>query len=159
MPRSGFPSPLGAEGELALDGLVGAGAGPGPEAARVVVVDAAARVVAVVELARPDLPAVVPVVADDTAAPGTAAGGATVVAVVSAVGTPDVVVLLGGPAMANWPPRRNEGGPLWVTLYPITPAARTVTEAAPARTFTRKERPCNTGLGPPSGLTALIGAA
>ncbi|HKY76971.1 MAG TPA: hypothetical protein VJS45_12575, partial [Acidimicrobiia bacterium] len=84
--------------------------------ARVVVVAAAARVVAVVELACPDLPAVVPVVADDTAEPGTAAGGTAVVTVVSAVGTPEVVVLSGAPAMANWPPRRNDGGPLWVIL-------------------------------------------
>jgi hypothetical protein len=78
----------------------------------VVVVAAAARVVIVVELACPFLGAVVPVVADDATEPGTAAGGAAVVAVASAVGTPDVVVLFGGPAMANWPPFRKEGGPL-----------------------------------------------
>jgi hypothetical protein len=98
-----------------LDGLVGVGVGAGPEAARVVVVAPAGRVVTEVEVACPALAAVVPVVADDAADPGTAAGGAAVVAVVSAVGAPDVVVLSGGPAMANWPPRRNEGGPLCVT--------------------------------------------
>ncbi|HEU5449328.1 MAG TPA: hypothetical protein VFW57_09980, partial [Acidimicrobiia bacterium] len=102
--------------ELGLDGLAGVGAGPGPEAARVVVVAPGARVVAVVELVCPGLRAVVPVVADDATEPGTAAGGAAVVAVVSGVGTPEVVVLFGAPAMANWPPRRNEGGPLWVIL-------------------------------------------
>jgi hypothetical protein len=111
VPRAGLPTPLGpADG---LDGLVGVGAGPGPEAARVVVVAAAALVVTVVELAALR---VVPVVADDAVDPGTAMGGAAVVPVVSAVGRPEVVVLLGGPAMANWPPRRNEGGPLWVIL-------------------------------------------
>jgi hypothetical protein len=101
-----------------LDGPVGVGvgAGAGPEAARVVVVALADRVVTVVELAVPELRAVVPVVAEVAVAPGTAIGGAAVVPVVSAVGATEVVVLPGGPATANWPPRRNDGGPFWVIL-------------------------------------------
>ena len=148
VPTAGLPTPVGAGGEVG----VGVGAGAGPEAARVVVVAAATRVVTVVELADAAVRAVVAVVLEDAVAPGTAMGGAAVVPVVSEVGT--LVVLLGGPATANSPPFRNEGGPLWVIWYPITPAARTVTEATPARTFTRNERPCNTELGPPSSLTA-----
>jgi len=38
------------------------------------------------------------------------------VTVVSGLGRPEVVVLPGGPATANCPPRRNDGGPLWVIL-------------------------------------------
>jgi hypothetical protein len=73
--------------------------------------------VAVVGLAAPGLRAVVAVVLDGAAGPvvpGWAA--APVVAVVSAGAAAVELVLLGGPATANWPPRRNEGGPLWVNL-------------------------------------------
>src|SRR5687767_11143829 len=70
VPRSGLPSPVGADGEVGLDGPVGVGVGAGPEAARVVVVALADRVVTVVELAVPELRAVVPVVAEVAVAPG-----------------------------------------------------------------------------------------
>ena len=48
---------------------------------------------------------------------------AAVVAVVSVPGALELVVLPGGPATANWPPRRNDGGPLCVICQPMTPAA------------------------------------
>jgi hypothetical protein len=110
-----LPIPVGAEGGVGLDGLVGVGVGAGPEAARVVVVAPADRVVTVLELAGP-VRVVVAVVADDAVEPGTPIGGAAVVTVVSGLGRLEVVVLPGGPATANCPPRRNDGGPLWVIL-------------------------------------------
>ena len=61
--------------------------------------------------------AVVAVLLDEAGpvVPGWAAG-APVVAVVSAAADVAAVVLGGPPALANWPPRRNDGGPLWVNL-------------------------------------------
>jgi len=54
------------------------------------------------------------VVLDDGAvAPGGA--GAPVVAVPAAAAV-ELVVVLGGPATANSPPFRNDGGPLWVIV-------------------------------------------
>jgi hypothetical protein len=132
-----------------LAGVLGAGAGceapvtvvvgAGPEAARVVVV-AAARVVTVVGLAAR---AVVAVLEDD---PGTGFDGtaAAMVAVVVAAGSAVELVVLGGPALANSPPRRNDGGPLCVSLYPATPAARSATEETPATIFTRLDGPRDT---------------
>jgi hypothetical protein len=74
--------------------------------------------VAVVGLAAPALrAAVVAVVLGEAVGPvvpGWAA--AVVVAVVSAVEPVELVVLEGAPATANSPPRRKEGGPLWVSL-------------------------------------------
>jgi hypothetical protein len=98
-----------------LAGLAVVGVGAGPDAARVVGVARAA--VAVVELAAPAFRAVVAVVlgaAVGPVVPGWAA--AAVVAVVSAVAPVELVVLEGAPAPANSPPRRKEGGPLWVSL-------------------------------------------
>jgi hypothetical protein len=87
--------------------------GAGPDAALVVAVTPLGREVAVVGLLR----AVVALLLE-TAAVVVVAGwlGAAVVVVVSAPRAVVLVVLLGAPAMANWPPRRNEGGPLWVSL-------------------------------------------
>lgn len=88
------------------------GVGAGPDGARVVGGVALAGDVAVVVLADPALRAVVAVVLDaGVVAPGWA--GAAVVAV-SAAATVELVVGLGGPAMAKSPPFRNDGGPLWV---------------------------------------------
>lgn len=120
----------------------GVGVGAGPDGARVVAVPAAEREVTVVELARPLRRAVVAVLLGAVAADVGVDGGAeaaAVVAVVSVPGALELVVLPGGPATANWPPRRNDGGPLCVICQPMTPAAMTVTEARPATTFTRKE--------------------
>lgn len=86
--------------------------GAGPDAARVVVVALAAEVT-VPGLAARGLRAVVAVVLDAAVVPGCAAA---VVADVSAVAAVELVVVLGGPAMANWPPFRKDGGPLWVSL-------------------------------------------
>jgi hypothetical protein len=80
----------------------------------VVVAPAAAREVTVVGLAALRVVAVVPGARLEPVAAG--AVGAVVVADVSLVLTLELVVLSGGPAMANWPPRRNAGGPLWVSL-------------------------------------------
>jgi hypothetical protein len=75
---------------------------------------ALARDVVVLVPAAAAFRAVVAVVLDAGAvAPGWA--GAAVVAV-SAAAAVELVVVLGGPAMANSPPFRNEGGPFWVIL-------------------------------------------
>jgi len=61
--------------------------------------------------------AVVAVLPGEAAGPVLAGRLAPVVEVVSGLaGAVEAVVLLGAPAMANWPPRRNDGGPLWVSL-------------------------------------------
>jgi hypothetical protein len=90
--------------------------GAGPDRARVVDVAAAERDVTVLGLAAPRARAVVAVLLDDAGAvlPGTAAG--TEVIVVSDVAAVMLLVLVGGPATANWPPRRNDGGPLSSSL-------------------------------------------
>jgi hypothetical protein len=105
-----------------LAGVLGAGAGcegpvtvvvgAGPEAARVVVV-AAARVVTVVGLA---VRAVVAVLEDDPGMGFIGTAAAMLVVVVAAGSAVELVVLLGGPAMAKLPPFRKDGGPLWVSL-------------------------------------------
>jgi hypothetical protein len=69
-----------------------------------VVVVARAREVTVLGLG---LRAVVAVVLD-----AVVAGGAVVVEEISAGAAVELVVVLGGPAMANWPPFRKDGGPL-----------------------------------------------
>jgi hypothetical protein len=80
------------------------------------------------------------------AAPVVAVGAAAaVVAVVSTAAAVELVVP-GAPALANWPPRRKDGGPMWVSLYPATPATSSVTDDTPAMTFTRKEGPRDTAL-------------
>jgi hypothetical protein len=70
--------------------------------------------VVVLVLADPALRAVVAVVLDAGAVPPGWAGAGVVA--VSAAAAVELVVVLGGPAMANSPPFRNEGGPLWVIL-------------------------------------------
>jgi hypothetical protein len=83
----------------------------------VVAVAPARLEVAVVGLVTPGLRTVVEVVLDDAVVPVVPGWAAVaVVAVVSAVAGDELVVLLGPPAMANWPPRRKDGGPLWVRL-------------------------------------------
>jgi len=113
-----LPGALGCPGGGAgLAGAVGVGVGAGPDAARVVGVDAAGPEVPVVGPGVAALRAVVAVVLDGAAgpvAPDWAA--APVVAVVSAAAAVVEVVELGPPVAANWPPRRKEGGPLWVSL-------------------------------------------
>jgi hypothetical protein len=81
----------------------------------VVGVLAAGPEAAVVGLAVPGLRAVVAVVA---AAVGLVVpAGAAVVPVVAVDSTAALGAVLGGaPETANWPPRRKEGGPLWVSL-------------------------------------------
>jgi hypothetical protein len=80
----------------------------------VVVVAAAALVVSEVGA----LPVrVVAVVADDAVGAGlTGWAAGTLDDVLATVSTLELVVLIGGPATANSPPRRKEGGPLWVSL-------------------------------------------
>ena len=93
------------------------GVGAGPDAPRVVVVAPAARDVTVLGLAPPDLRAVVAVVPDARLwAVVAGAVGAVVVEELSAVAAVELVVVLGGPAIANCPPFRKDGGPLWVIL-------------------------------------------
>jgi hypothetical protein len=119
VPTAGLPGPLcWLGGGAGVAGLVGPGVRAAPDEARVVAVAAVGPDVAVVGPAEPVLRAVVAVVLDDALEPGVPGwAAAAVVAVVSAVATVEVVVpLLGGPAVANWPPRRKEGGPLWVSL-------------------------------------------
>jgi len=108
------PGWLGA-GAGAVD--FGAVVGTGPDAARVVGVAARGPDVAVVAPGVAALAAVVAVVLDDAGAvaDGSAAAVVAVAPVVPVVASVDEVEL-GGPATANWPPRRNEGGPLWVSL-------------------------------------------
>ena len=88
------------------------GAGAGPDAARVVVVALGRADVTVVLAVALRVVAVVAGAALETVVEGWVAA---VVAEVSAV-SEELVVLLGGPATANWPPFRNDGGPLWVIL-------------------------------------------
>jgi hypothetical protein len=86
--------------------------GAGPEPARVVVVTPAARAeVTVVGAAAAFRVVTVVLGALEAVVEGCVAA---VVADVSVTTSVELVVLLGGPAMANWPPRRNDGGPLWV---------------------------------------------
>jgi hypothetical protein len=88
--------------------------GAGPEGARVVAVTPVAREVAVVGagLALPVV-ALVEGTVELAVTPATAAGVLVVVSMLAAV---ELEVLPGGPATANSPPRRNDGGPLWVIL-------------------------------------------
>ncbi|HYH51657.1 MAG TPA: hypothetical protein VEG38_19105 [Acidimicrobiia bacterium] len=120
VPTAGLPGPLGGAGfGVGLAGAVGVGARVVAEDARVVAVARAGPDVAVVVLTpAPRFPAVVmvAVVADGGTEPGTPTGGAADVVVVSGAAAVEAVVLLGAPATANSPPRRNEGGPLSRTL-------------------------------------------
>ena len=115
MPTAGLPGPAGVAGTCAgWLGPVVVGVGAGPDGARGVAGVAWADSVVVLVLADPALRAGMAVVLDDGAvAPGGA--GAAVVAV-SAAAAVELVVVLGGPAMANSPPFRNDGGPLWVIV-------------------------------------------
>src|SRR5581483_8562975 len=114
VPTAGFPRVPGwlGAGEGAVD--FGAVVGTGPDAARVVGVVARGPDVAP-EVAA--LAAVVAVVLEDAGAvaDGSAAEVVGVPPVVPVVASVDDVEL-GAPATANWPPRRNDGGPLWVSL-------------------------------------------
>ena len=137
-----MPGPLGWFGVGAGFGLVAVGVGDAPEAARVVgVARAAGPEVAVVAPALRAVVAVVLAAAAGAVVPGTAAGAA-VVAVVSAVAAVELVT--GGAPAMNWPPRRKEGGPLSKSLYPTTPATRSVTDDTPAMIFMRLEGPRDT---------------
>jgi hypothetical protein len=140
-----LPGPLGELGAGA--GLAGLGAvavGAGPDGARVVVVTPPARAVAVVALAELDWRAVVAVVLGAGVEPVLSGGAAVVVAVVSVAAAVELAVLVGGPAAANWPPRRKDGGPLWVSFQPATPAPRNATAPTPATTFIRTDGPRDT---------------
>ncbi|HEV7862875.1 MAG TPA: hypothetical protein VGR20_09250 [Acidimicrobiia bacterium] len=99
-----------------MAGLAGAVVGAGPDDALVVGVAPAGPEVTVVELAAPALRVVAVVLEEPGGAVGPGWVAGTVVAVVSAVAAVELVVAPGAPALANSPPRRNDGGPLWNSL-------------------------------------------
>jgi hypothetical protein len=115
VPTAGFP-PVGALwAGVAFAGPVTVVVDAGPDAARVVTVVAVAPRVAVVELTAPAL-RVVAVLDDEAGAAFEGTAAAMLVVVVAPGSAVELVVLLGGPAIAKEPPRRNDGGPLWVIL-------------------------------------------